>query len=371
MLCPWARHFTPRKYWLITQEAVAPSRHDWKIVDWDVKPQHKKKKKKKKKYLLHVHVFCLLERCCIPLVNLVKEVHRQISVNQDRLLLTVLLVSTIALVWRWGGSGGSLGTWVGKHVHPETWMKGYFFGVGWVIQIKFSKKCKKGYLFHKNFDKMFTKRVFFTVCHSKRGMNFQLRDHSIRLVFHTCRTHMLNQEKSELHSPHQIASVRRYPNKQAGLHRPSVRHTLQMSSQKPLGQLKPNFMWSLSGIGEWKCWNDPSVESPWTVRKSMDTVHWVYGQCPLSPWTLSTQSMDNVHWDHGHWPWTMSTESMDSVHSVHGLFPWVFPTFYLVKNYSNPTNLNAVHSACHLYFMTYNVFMSISTDRRTVSRPSA
>ena len=24
-----------------TQEAVAPSRHDWKIVDWDVKPQPK------------------------------------------------------------------------------------------------------------------------------------------------------------------------------------------------------------------------------------------------------------------------------------------------------------------------------------------
>ena len=41
VLCPWARHFTPRKYWLITQEVVAPSRHDWKIVDWDVKPQHK------------------------------------------------------------------------------------------------------------------------------------------------------------------------------------------------------------------------------------------------------------------------------------------------------------------------------------------
>ena len=35
VLCPWARYFTPRKYWLITQEAVAPSRHDWKIVDWD------------------------------------------------------------------------------------------------------------------------------------------------------------------------------------------------------------------------------------------------------------------------------------------------------------------------------------------------
>ena len=27
----------PRKYWLITQEAMAPSRYDWKIVDWDVK----------------------------------------------------------------------------------------------------------------------------------------------------------------------------------------------------------------------------------------------------------------------------------------------------------------------------------------------
>ena len=40
VLCPWARHFTPGKYWLITQEAMAPSRHDWKIVDLDVKPQH-------------------------------------------------------------------------------------------------------------------------------------------------------------------------------------------------------------------------------------------------------------------------------------------------------------------------------------------
>ena len=34
----------PRKYWLITQEAMAPSRHDWKIVDWDVKPQHNQPK---------------------------------------------------------------------------------------------------------------------------------------------------------------------------------------------------------------------------------------------------------------------------------------------------------------------------------------
>ena len=47
LLCPWARHFTPRKYWLITQEAVAPSRHDWKIVDWDVKPKKQNKKQTK------------------------------------------------------------------------------------------------------------------------------------------------------------------------------------------------------------------------------------------------------------------------------------------------------------------------------------
>ena len=50
VLCPWARHFTPRKYWLITQEVVAPSRHDWKIVDWDVKPQHKQKACRREKW---------------------------------------------------------------------------------------------------------------------------------------------------------------------------------------------------------------------------------------------------------------------------------------------------------------------------------
>ena len=32
--------YSPKEL-VITQEAVAPSRHDWKIVDWDVKPQHK------------------------------------------------------------------------------------------------------------------------------------------------------------------------------------------------------------------------------------------------------------------------------------------------------------------------------------------
>ena len=44
LLCNHIKMITPRKYWLITKEAVAPSRHDWKIVDWDVKPQHKQNK---------------------------------------------------------------------------------------------------------------------------------------------------------------------------------------------------------------------------------------------------------------------------------------------------------------------------------------
>ena len=32
---------------------------------------------------------------------------------------------------------GALGTWVGKHMRPENWVKGYFFrvGVGWASQI--------------------------------------------------------------------------------------------------------------------------------------------------------------------------------------------------------------------------------------------
>ena len=55
VLCPWARHFTPRKYWLITQEAMAPSRHDWKIVDWDVKPQHNQPTLWRHKILMNIN----------------------------------------------------------------------------------------------------------------------------------------------------------------------------------------------------------------------------------------------------------------------------------------------------------------------------
>ena len=60
VLCPWARHFTPRKYWLITQEAVAASRHDWKIVDWDVKPQHKQTNKQINDYVLLSFLFSVI-----------------------------------------------------------------------------------------------------------------------------------------------------------------------------------------------------------------------------------------------------------------------------------------------------------------------
>ena len=46
VLCPSARHFTPRKYWLITQEALAPSRYDWKLWTGTLSLNKKKKKKK-------------------------------------------------------------------------------------------------------------------------------------------------------------------------------------------------------------------------------------------------------------------------------------------------------------------------------------
>ena len=61
VLCPWARHFTPRKYWLITQEAMAPSRHDWKIVDWDVKPQHNQPTKAHPRSLISAFVVHCLD----------------------------------------------------------------------------------------------------------------------------------------------------------------------------------------------------------------------------------------------------------------------------------------------------------------------
>ena len=44
VLCPWARHFTPRKYWLLPRKQWLRPDMTEKIVDWDVKPQHKQNK---------------------------------------------------------------------------------------------------------------------------------------------------------------------------------------------------------------------------------------------------------------------------------------------------------------------------------------
>ena len=58
----------------------------------------------------------------------------------------------------------------------------------------------------------------------------------------------------------------------------------------------------------------PSVESPWTQ------------------WTLSMDIVKLEYWNAGHW--TMSTESMDNVHGINGqcpLSPWTLSTESMVK----------------------------------------
>ena len=45
-LHPWARYIYLPKSTGNTQKAVAPSRYDWKFVEWDIKPQPKQKTKK-------------------------------------------------------------------------------------------------------------------------------------------------------------------------------------------------------------------------------------------------------------------------------------------------------------------------------------
>ena len=80
VLCPWARHFTPRKYWLITQEAMAPSRHDWKIVDWDVKPQHNKtflKANRKKMAKFTKQSFCKKKQKHFLASNLFRQMFKE------------------------------------------------------------------------------------------------------------------------------------------------------------------------------------------------------------------------------------------------------------------------------------------------------
>ena len=94
VLCPWARHFTPRKYWLITQEAMAPSRHDWKIVDWDVKPQHNQPTifhwfiwtciLKSTAVAIHTQMYHLLKFSAWTLLLRTKMVRRKIILKQHQ-----------------------------------------------------------------------------------------------------------------------------------------------------------------------------------------------------------------------------------------------------------------------------------------------
>ena len=92
VLCPWARHFTPRKYWLITQEAVPPSRHDWKIVDWDIKPQHKQKN----------FWSCQLNHICQPFENFMGEKVQKwpFSMNLNGLNGLGTLQTEVGDVWK-------------------------------------------------------------------------------------------------------------------------------------------------------------------------------------------------------------------------------------------------------------------------------
>ena len=51
-------HLPPKKYGY-TQEGVAPSRHDRKIVDWDEKPEPKQTKQTFFQYTcIHFHIIC-------------------------------------------------------------------------------------------------------------------------------------------------------------------------------------------------------------------------------------------------------------------------------------------------------------------------
>ena len=110
--------------------------------------------------------------------------------------------------------------------------------------------------------------------------------------------------------------------------------------------------------------------SQWTF--SMDIVQLEYwndltGQCPLSPWKVSTVSMDIAHGLSGHCPWTQWTISMDSLEIVHGHCPvsfWAPPPLYLGQCIVKEC-LCSIYNACHFYFMTCNAcrYMSINTDR--------
>ena len=94
VLCPWARHFTPRKYWLITQEAMAPSWHDWKIVDWDVKPQHNQP-------TLEIFLLTFIELCMSWPPNLVVNCHTYLLSFELRAIYVSFYIFQILILAEW------------------------------------------------------------------------------------------------------------------------------------------------------------------------------------------------------------------------------------------------------------------------------
>ena len=95
VLCPLARHFNPQKYWLITQEAMAPSRHDWKIVDWDVKPQHNQPTTFDISIIKHDNCLNQYEFCMY--LNTVKGIDVQITIN-SLIILTAWFITVLFLL---------------------------------------------------------------------------------------------------------------------------------------------------------------------------------------------------------------------------------------------------------------------------------
>ena len=94
----------------------------------------------------------------------------------------------------------------------------------------------------------------------------------------------------------------------------------------------------------------------------MDNIH---GQCPLSPWKLSTESMDIAHGLSGHCPvhsfqyysWTMSTESMDFLRT--GL---LYHTYYLRKY---------VNDIIFIYFRFVSLLLSVLVNNFQSCRSGA
>ena len=92
----------------------------------------------------------------------------------------------------------------------------------------------------------------------------------------------------------------------------------------------------------------PSVECQWSQWTfSMDIVQLEYwndltGQCPLSPWKLSTVSMDITHGLRGHCPVSF----------------WAPPPLYLGQCIVKEC-LCSTYNACHFYFMTCNACRSV------------